>query len=148
MDLPTEIWQMIYGVIRDNKTLSCLSRTCRFLRELGIPLLYKRFQTFDCTDGHSYYQSLSGFIWAISQNRELAKIVTEMYATFRYSASDVRYYTLAPHCLSAITHIMTTVVRHGDTVLITCLSCLFIQAYIKYFSPKSRVTNLFGVGAV
>ncbi|KAI0391269.1 hypothetical protein F5Y17DRAFT_19605 [Xylariaceae sp. FL0594] len=78
MDLPTEIWQMIYGVINDNKTLSCLSRTCRFLRALGIPLLYKKFQTFDYTDGQSYYQSLSAFIWAISHNRELAKIVTEL----------------------------------------------------------------------
>ncbi|KAI1811053.1 hypothetical protein GGS20DRAFT_137910 [Poronia punctata] len=78
MDLPTEIWQMIYEAIEDNKTLSCLTRTCRFLRELGIPRLYRRFQTFDVNGGHPSYQSLSAFIWAISHNRHLASIVTEM----------------------------------------------------------------------
>lgn len=82
MDLPTEIWQMIYEDIQDNKTLSRLSRTCRFLWELGIPLLYKRFETFDFNDGRpTHYQSLSAFIWTVSNNQYLAKVVTEMCVT-------------------------------------------------------------------
>ncbi|KAI1171473.1 hypothetical protein F4777DRAFT_53351 [Nemania sp. FL0916] len=83
MDLPTEIWQMIYEDIHDNTTLSRLSRTCRFLWELGIPLLYKRFQTFDYLhDGRpSHYQSLSAFIRTVSTNQYLAKVVTEMSCT-------------------------------------------------------------------
>ncbi|KAH8159140.1 hypothetical protein CIB48_g9101 [Xylaria polymorpha] len=82
MDLPTEIWQMIYEDIQDNKTLSRLSRTCRFLWELGIPLLYKRFETFDFNDGRpTHYQSLSAFIWTVSNNQYLAKVVTEMSCT-------------------------------------------------------------------
>ncbi|KAI1149806.1 hypothetical protein F4825DRAFT_36930 [Nemania diffusa] len=82
MDLPTEIWQMIYGDIHDNKTLSRLSRTCRFLWELGIPLLYKKFETFDLNDGRPiHYQSLSAFIRTISNNQYLARVVTEMSCT-------------------------------------------------------------------
>ncbi|KAI3316906.1 hypothetical protein HD806DRAFT_402494 [Xylariaceae sp. AK1471] len=81
MDLPTEIWQMIYEDIRDNRTLSRLSRTCRFLRELGIPLLYKRFKTFDLNGEQTHYQSLSAFIWTISNNQQLARVVTEMSCT-------------------------------------------------------------------
>jgi hypothetical protein len=78
MDLPTELWQMIYEEIGDNRTLSRLSRTCRFLRELGTPLLYKKFETFDLDCGQTHYQSLSAFIWTISNNQRLAKTVTEM----------------------------------------------------------------------
>ncbi|KAI0491172.1 hypothetical protein F4859DRAFT_36745 [Xylaria cf. heliscus] len=82
MDLPTEIWQMIYEDIQDNKTLSRLSRTCRFLWELGIPLLYKKFETFDFNDGRpSHYQSLSAFIRTVSNNQYLARVVTEMSCT-------------------------------------------------------------------
>ncbi|KAI0205067.1 hypothetical protein F4808DRAFT_410405 [Astrocystis sublimbata] len=83
MNLPTEIWQMIYEDIQDNKTLSRLSRTCRFLWELGIPLLYKRFETFDFSNGRSssHYQSLSAFIRTVSNNQYLAKAVTEMSCT-------------------------------------------------------------------
>ncbi|KAI1121940.1 hypothetical protein F5Y10DRAFT_282079 [Nemania abortiva] len=82
MDLPTEIWQMIYEDIRDNKTLSRLSRTCRFLWELGIPLLYKKFETFDLNDGRpTHYQSLSAFIRTVSNNQYLATVVTEMSCT-------------------------------------------------------------------
>ncbi|KAI1352097.1 hypothetical protein F5Y01DRAFT_99353 [Xylaria sp. FL0043] len=82
MDLPTEIWQMIYEAIHDNRTLSRLSRTCRFLWELGIPLLYKRFETFDFNDGRpTHYQSLSAFIRTISNNKYLARAVTEMSCT-------------------------------------------------------------------
>lgn len=83
MDLPTEIWQMIYEDIRDNRTLSRLSRTCRFLWELGIPLLYKKFETFDFNNDderRSHYQSLSAFIRTVSNNQYLAGAVTEMYA--------------------------------------------------------------------
>lgn len=82
MDLPTEIWQMIYEDIHDNRTLSRLSRTCRFLWELGIPLLYKKFETFDFNyDGRrTHYQSLSAFIRTVSNNEYLARVVTEMYA--------------------------------------------------------------------
>ncbi|KAJ8122760.1 hypothetical protein ONZ43_g1124 [Nemania bipapillata] len=82
MDLPTEIWQMIYEDIHDNKTLSRLSRTCRFLWELGIPLLYKKFETFDFNDGRqTHYQSLSAFIRTVSNNQYLAGAVTEMSCT-------------------------------------------------------------------
>ncbi|KAI1308904.1 hypothetical protein F5Y03DRAFT_85439 [Xylaria venustula] len=82
MDLPTEIWQMIYEGIRDNTTLSRLSRTCRFLWELGMPLLYKKFETFDPKEGGpTHYQSLSAFIRTVSNNRELARVVTEMSCT-------------------------------------------------------------------
>ncbi|KAI1363459.1 hypothetical protein F5Y08DRAFT_240472 [Xylaria arbuscula] len=82
MDLPTEIWQMIYEDIQDNRTLSRLSRTCRFLWELGIPLLYRRFETFDANDGRpTHYQSLSAFIRTVSNNHSLAKVVTEMSCT-------------------------------------------------------------------
>ncbi|KAI0431864.1 hypothetical protein F5Y09DRAFT_303609 [Xylaria sp. FL1042] len=82
MDLPTEIWQMIYEDIHDNRTLSRLSRTCRFLWELGIPLLYRRFETFDFNDGRStHYQSLSAFIRTVSNNKSLARVVTEMSCT-------------------------------------------------------------------
>ncbi|KAJ2978803.1 hypothetical protein NUW58_g7381 [Xylaria curta] len=82
MDLPTEIWQMIYEDIHDNKTLSRLSRTCRFLWELGIPLLYKKFATFDFNDGREiHYQSLSAFIRTVSNNEHLAGVVTEMSCT-------------------------------------------------------------------
>lgn len=82
MDLPTEIWQMIYEDIHDKKTLSRLSRTCRFLWELGIPLLYKKFETFDPNNGDgrpTHYQSLSAFIRTVSNNQYLARVVTEMY---------------------------------------------------------------------
>lgn len=78
MDLPTEIWQMIYEDIHDNTTLSRLSRTCRFLRELGIPLLYKKFKTYDIDGQHKHYQSLSAFLWTVSNNKQLANTVTEM----------------------------------------------------------------------
>ncbi|KAI8623691.1 hypothetical protein F5Y19DRAFT_350808 [Xylariaceae sp. FL1651] len=78
MDLPTEIWQMIYDDIHDNKTLSRLTRTCKFLWELGIPLLYRKFETFDLAGGQTQYQSLSSFIRTISNNRQLASVVTEM----------------------------------------------------------------------
>ncbi|KAI8952731.1 hypothetical protein F4801DRAFT_540101 [Xylaria longipes] len=82
MDLPTEIWQMIYEDIQDNKTLSRLSRTCRFLWELGIPLLYKKFETFDFNDGRpTQYQSLSAFIRTVSNNQYLARVVTEVSCT-------------------------------------------------------------------
>ncbi|KAI1199912.1 hypothetical protein F5X97DRAFT_109102 [Nemania serpens] len=87
MDLPTEIWQMIYEDIHDNKTLSRLSRTCRFLWELGIPLLYKKFETFDRNNDDEEeerrrrYQSLSSFIRTVSNNQYLAKVVTEMSCT-------------------------------------------------------------------
>ncbi|KAI1182253.1 hypothetical protein F5B17DRAFT_200299 [Nemania serpens] len=83
MDLPTEIWQMIYEDIHDNRTLSRLSRTCRFLWELGIPLLYKKFETFDFNyDGRrTHYQSLSAFIRTVSNNEYLARVVTEMSCT-------------------------------------------------------------------
>ncbi|KAI0405243.1 hypothetical protein F4802DRAFT_189722 [Xylaria palmicola] len=82
MDLPTEIWQMIYEDIADNKTLSCLSRTCRFLWELGVPLLYKRFETFDFEHGRQvHYQSLSAFIRTVASNPYLARAVTEMSCT-------------------------------------------------------------------
>ncbi|KAI0454562.1 hypothetical protein F5B21DRAFT_475077 [Xylaria acuta] len=82
MDLPTEIWQMIYEDIQDNKTLSRLSRTCRFLWALGIPLLYKKFETFDFNDGRpTHYQSLSAFIRTVSNNQYLARVVTEMSCT-------------------------------------------------------------------
>lgn len=79
MDLPTEIWQMIFEDIDDKKTLSRLSRTCRGLWELGIPFLYGKFETFDFNEGRkSHYQSLSAFIRTISSNQYLAKVVTEM----------------------------------------------------------------------
>ncbi|KAI1327966.1 hypothetical protein F5Y16DRAFT_167760 [Xylariaceae sp. FL0255] len=80
MDLPTEIWHMILDEVPDKKTMSRLTRTCRFLRELGIPLLYRRFETFtwDLHGGQSQYQSLSAFIRTISTNRQLANVVTEM----------------------------------------------------------------------
>ncbi|KAI1822913.1 hypothetical protein F4861DRAFT_512758 [Xylaria intraflava] len=82
MDLPTEIWQMIYEYINDNRTLSRLSRTSKFLWELGMPLLYKRFETFDSDDvGQTHYQSLSAFIRTVSSNRHLARVVTEMSCT-------------------------------------------------------------------
>ncbi|KAI1746291.1 hypothetical protein F4680DRAFT_400965 [Xylaria scruposa] len=82
MDLPTEIWQMIYEDIQDNKTLSRLSRTCRFLWELGIPLLYKKFETFDFNDGRpTQYQSLSAFIRTVSNNQYLARVVTQVSCT-------------------------------------------------------------------
>ncbi|KAI1438282.1 hypothetical protein GGR50DRAFT_640787 [Xylaria sp. CBS 124048] len=82
MDFPTEIWQMIYEYIHDNRTVSRLSRTCRFLWELGMPLLYKKFETFDFNgDGQMHYQSLSAFIRTISSNRYLARVVTEMSCT-------------------------------------------------------------------
>ncbi|KAK5630952.1 hypothetical protein RRF57_006667 [Xylaria bambusicola] len=82
MDLPTEIWQMIYEDIHDNRTLSRLSRTCRFLWELGIPLLYRRFETFDFNNGRrTHYQSLSAFIRTVSSNQYLARAVTEMSCT-------------------------------------------------------------------
>ncbi|KAI1753408.1 hypothetical protein F4782DRAFT_94356 [Xylaria castorea] len=82
MDLPTEIWQMIYEDIQDNKTLSRLSRTCRFLWELGIPLLYKKFETFNINDGRpTQYQSLSAFIRTVSNNQYLARVVTEVSCT-------------------------------------------------------------------
>ncbi|KAI0101565.1 hypothetical protein GGR51DRAFT_332653 [Nemania sp. FL0031] len=82
IDLPTEIWQMIYADIHDNKTLSRLSRTCRFLWELGIPLLYKKFETFDLNDERRiHYQSLSAFIRTVSSNQYLARVVTEMSCT-------------------------------------------------------------------
>ncbi|RWA10039.1 hypothetical protein EKO27_g5052 [Xylaria grammica] len=77
---------MIYEDIRDNRTVSRLSRTCRFLWELGIPLLYKKFETFDINDDinhgrHTHYQSLSAFIRTVSNNQYLAKSVTEMSCT-------------------------------------------------------------------
>lgn len=94
MDLPTEIWQMIYEDIHDNKTLSRLSRTCRFLWELGIPLLYKKFETFDRNNDDEEeerrrrYQSLSSFIRTVSNNQYLAKVVTEMYVIPKF-LSDI-----------------------------------------------------------
>ncbi|KAI1110932.1 hypothetical protein F5Y14DRAFT_427228 [Nemania sp. NC0429] len=83
MDLPTEIWQMIYEDIHDNRTLSRLSRTCRFLWELGIPLLYKKFETFNpnSDERQTHYQSLSAFIRTVSSNQNLARVVTEMSCT-------------------------------------------------------------------
>ncbi|KAI0140565.1 hypothetical protein GGR57DRAFT_423326 [Xylariaceae sp. FL1272] len=83
MDMPTEIWQLVLGVIHDKATIARFGRTCKFFRELAIPLLYQKFETFTLTDdGVSLqYQSLSAFIRTITKHPHLAKVVTEMNCT-------------------------------------------------------------------
>ncbi|KAI1266731.1 hypothetical protein F5Y18DRAFT_365232 [Xylariaceae sp. FL1019] len=83
MDMPTEIWQLVLNVIHDKATIARVGRTCKFFRELAIPLLYRRFETFALNHdgGPMQYQSLSAFIRTITNHPHLAQVVTEMNCT-------------------------------------------------------------------
>ncbi|CAJ2507637.1 Uu.00g088230.m01.CDS01 [Anthostomella pinea] len=80
--LPTELWRLVFDCLqadKDNRSLSVLTRTCKFFRELVLPDLYGKFETYPDSVGQDESgQSLVLFLRTVAENPDLACIVKEL----------------------------------------------------------------------